>query len=308
MGGFKNVGKKEYFQRYGCWYGIKRAVFLMNPLHLVLDYENKKILYYKHVDKYLKRKYLKYAEVNPEDLSFGNVKVENPIWVYWKQGIEKAPLLVQKCVSSIEEFASQEVILLSDENINRYIRIPKDIEKLNKNGNISNAALSDMIRFSLLEHFGGTWIDSTVLLSGNLPKYITNSDFFLYRDSLGLIKNPALLSTWLLHCKKNHPVMRYVRNIVFAYWKKEKHVIDYLFVYNILTIIVEKCKDSIGYFPYASGENCRQLFMEIGESYDEKMWNHIKELSSVHKLTYKLTEETYCKSDSFYNIIFKKDE
>lgn len=306
MAGFKNIGKTEYLQRYGYNYGIKRALFLMNPFHIVTDYENKKILYYKKVDRYLRKKYEKYALIDPIGLQFGECRVQNPIWVYWKQGIETAPDLVKCCYKNLLKYAEDEIVLLSDKNIENYILLPEYIIELNKRECISNAAMSDLIRFSLLEHYGGTWMDATVLLTGKLPDYITNSDFFVFRDSYGLIKNPANHTNWLIHCRRNHEVMKKTRNMSFAYWQNEKYVVDYLFTYNFLSIAIESSQGDLGYFPYANSDCCRLLFNVLEDSYDEYIWNHIKEMSNVHKLTYKLTEETFAKKDSFYNRIINE--
>lgn len=55
MAAFQNIGIDGYFKRYGFKYGIKRALFMINDIHIVKDYENKKILYYHKAQKYLFR-------------------------------------------------------------------------------------------------------------------------------------------------------------------------------------------------------------------------------------------------------------
>ena len=45
MSGFKNIGISEYFKRYGYRYGIRRMIFTVRNIHIVKEYENKKILY-----------------------------------------------------------------------------------------------------------------------------------------------------------------------------------------------------------------------------------------------------------------------
>lgn len=52
------------------------------------------------------------------------------------------------------------------------------------------------------------WIDSTVYLTNKLPEYITKSDLFAFQDSFGLIRNPALMSVWLLHSTPHNEVIR----------------------------------------------------------------------------------------------------
>lgn len=300
MKSFQNVGMNGYFKRYGLKNGLKRGVFMANPFHIVHDYENKKILYYHKARKYLEKHYAKFANKSVDGIVYGKCNYENPIWVYWRQGIENAPELVQKCIESVEKYSTYPVIKLDGKNTEKYIKLPKDIIEKHKAGKISEAALADLVRFSLLEHFGGTWIDATVLLTGKLPTYITESDFFAFQDTFGLIENPALISNWLLHSKPHNKVIKETQNMAFAYWRNEEYVIDYLFTYMILGISYEKNKNECGDFPYANSDYCHQYLNVLDEVYSEEKLNHIKELSSVHKLTYKLKKNIYEKKNTFY--------
>lgn len=303
MAGFKNIGKKDYFVRYGYRYGIARALFMMCPFHYVKDYENRKVIYYGKVNKYLQKHYAASCTKNPEGLTFGSMKLENPIWVFWGQGIENAPEIVKACYRSIKKHADSEVILLSDQNIADYVRLPHNILEKNKSGLMSNAALADLIRFSLLEHFGGTWLDATVLLTGKMPEYVTESDFFAFKYSFGKMVNPAQYSNWLLHCSPHHPVMVQARNMAFAYWAKEKHVIEYLFTYILINIAIENNAKDMEWFPEVSEEYSQALFNVLGDKFDERKWKHYTQMSVIHKLTYKLTEDTLKDKDNFYHAI-----
>lgn len=305
MSGFKNIGLKDYFKRYGIKNAIKRGVFTACPIHIVNDYENRKILYYKKVRRTLERKYMRYALNNPEGITFGNSEYNNPVWIYWKQGLDKAPEIVQKCIKSVKENTQQDVIIITDENLGQFVTFPQVIIDKVEKGNISAAAFSDLLRFSLLEHYGGIWIDATVLLTGELPDYITHSDIFVYRDVFGLIENPAELSVWIMHSKKGNSVVSEARNILFAYWERESHVIEYLLPYIVLTMVMERHEEV--YMPYANSDYCRLLFNELANKYDPDRFRHITGLSSVHKLSYKLKETVYTDKNNFYNYIVNMD-
>lgn len=307
MGAFQNIGFEGYLKRYGLKNGLARGVFMANPMHIVHDYENKKILYYYRAKRYLEKKYLKFAETAVEGIKYGICEHENPVWVYWKQGINNAPSIVKKCIESVEKYSQCAVIKLDEESVKKYVRLPKDILEKYENGKISDAALSDLIRFSLLEHFGGTWIDATVLLTDKIPEFIIESDFFAYQDTFGLIKNPALISNWLLHSKPHNVIIRETQNMSFAYWRKEEYVIDYLFTYMILLIAYERNKDKCGWFPYANSDYCHQYLNILDETYSEKKLNHIKNLSSIHKMTYKLKESIFTEENTFFEKLMKKE-
>ena len=64
-------------------------------------------------------------------------------------------------------------------------------EKL-KSGVLPLAIYTDLMRVALLEHYGGTWMDATILLTDEIPQEILNSDFFVFHNSLGEIDNPVM--------------------------------------------------------------------------------------------------------------------
>lgn len=307
MGAFQNIGIKDYFKRYGVLNSIKRGLFTVNPLHIVTDYENKKILYYRKVRRWIENKYSYAAAVEPIGLEFGNLSPGNPLWIYWNQGEENAPLIVKRCIESIRCYYKDSVIMLSDKNLYKYIKLPQFIEQKWDKGILSAAAYSDVIRFSLLEHYGGTWIDATVLLTGPLPEYVMNSDLFAFRDSSGLIYNPALFPTWLLHCRKSNQIMRETRNILYEYWRKEKHVIEYLFTCIIFTIVLENNRDILEQIPCVHSGCTGLLLNELENNFSEEKLNYITALTSVHKLTYKLKDTVTSEKGTFYEYILGQD-
>ena len=298
-----NIGVEGYFKRYGYKYGILRALFTKFPFHYVGDYENKKILYYKSVKKKINKLYKKYHNEDPADIEFGKAEVKDPVWVYWKQGEANMPDIVKMCIKSIRQYSGGNVILLTDENIEDYIIFPEYIQNRLNSGTMCVAAFSDLLRFSLLEHFGGTWIDATVFLTDTLPDYMKKSELFAFRDSFGLIDNPALMSVWFLHCRKGNVVMKETRNVAFGYWKNNKHVIEYLIPYIILTTVLKYHPNIFKEIPYAVSEYCRLMFSNLGEKYDEKKYYHIKSLTPVHKLSYKFKKEVLSDADNYYNKI-----
>ena len=176
---YQNIGMKGFIQRYGIVNAVKRGAFMFIKLHLVKDYEVRKVLWQERASTKIKP-YLKYKDTDVQGLSFPQNDVENPIWIYWNKGIEQAPIIVQKCYESVCKHSNPKIILLNDQNLANYIRLPDYIEKKKDAGQIPMVGYADLMRFALLEHYGGTWIDSTVYLTEPLPDTILNSDFFEY--------------------------------------------------------------------------------------------------------------------------------
>lgn len=305
MSAFKNIGVKEYFKRYGIKNALVRGIFTAFPVHFVFDYENKKILYYHKVYKWLKKKYLSAASIEPEGLEYGAVSFDNPIWIYWKQGVDNAPPIVKKCIASVKHYSAQEVIILTDKNYREYIKFPHYIMNRIKNGNMSTAAFSDLLRFSLLAHYGGTWIDATVMFTDKLPEYVTEGEIFAFHDSFGLIQNPAELSVWLLHGNKGNSLFIKTRNIVYEYWKRESYVIEYLLPNIILTMVYEENPE---YMSYVNSDYCRLLFKEFDKDFSQKTYKHITDLTSIHKLSYKLDADLFKEKSTFYHYLMETDQ
>lgn len=103
---YQNIGMKGFIQRYGIVNAVKRGAFMFIKLHLVKDYEVRKVLWQEHASSKIKP-YLKYKDTDVQGLSFPKNDVENPIWIYWNKGIEQAPIIVQKCYESVCKHSNQ---------------------------------------------------------------------------------------------------------------------------------------------------------------------------------------------------------
>ena len=303
---YQNIKFKEYINRYGIINAIKRGIFIANPLHYIGDYKLKKLLWQRNAARKI-RKYLRYKDVDPLNLSFEEV-LDNPdpIWMFWDSGIEHAPEIVQECYRSVVKYGGREVILLDKFNVGKYITFPQHIMDKVKKGNIPIAGFTDLLRFSLLEHYGGTWIDATVYLSDVIPEEVLKSNFFAFRNSMCLVDNPVLFPAWFLHAKANNITIRAIRNIAFAYWAKEHHVIEYLLPNLITTEVLKIIPDEMLRMPYMSSDYSEYLIRCLGEEYDKDKMKWICSLTSVHKLSYKLDSQI-ANSDNIYRHIINND-
>lgn len=66
---YQNIGMKGFIQRYGIVNAVKRGAFMFIKLHLVKDYEVRKVLWQEHASSKIKP-YLKYKDTDVEGLSF----------------------------------------------------------------------------------------------------------------------------------------------------------------------------------------------------------------------------------------------
>jgi len=228
------------------------------------------------------------------------------IWICWLQGFENAPLIVQKCRDSILKYNSGcEVVLLDDSNIKNYIDIPDYIVEKHQKGIIHHTQYSDYVRISLLAKHGGIWIDSTTMLTNNLPDYILNADLFCFKlQPLGKV----VASSWFIAAKPKNPIVLNVLQLFNVYWKHENKLISYSLIHLCWTMATtanetnRKLWDAV---PYMDDVNCKLLQMDLFSPYSESRYNQITSVSSIHKLTYKFDPEYAQKKDTFYKHIIQ---
>ena len=123
----------------------------------------------KWILEYLKRQLHEVIVKYKNDAEIGVYEDSTPIWVCWWTGEETAPDLVKQCIHSIKKRAGKHPVIFIDQNSYlSYVSIPKYmLEKVEK-GDMGMAHLSDYLRVSLLEKYGGLWLDSTIFCSDTI--------------------------------------------------------------------------------------------------------------------------------------------
>ena len=237
-----------------------------------------------------------------------------PVWTFWFQGFDKAPYIVQKCSEQMERaFCNKKykVYKLDLSNIDKYIDIPKYIKEKVESGNIGLALYSDFIRISLIEKYGGIWIDSTCYCLEPIQDLTTYPFFSCKTNNL----NPLLTSKeqWANYClgssKKHELLFQYLRGFLLEYWKNENSDVDYLLTdysirlaYNNLSVVKERI-DSLE----ENNVNRGKLMPMLNDVYDENKLNEITSNTWLFKLTYKQQLKQYDanNNETFYGKLFK---
>jgi hypothetical protein len=234
-------------------------------------------------------------------------EVSNKVWFNWFQGLENAPEIVKVCYASVQKnLPDKEIVLLTDENISDFVEFPEFILEKRKRGLISNAHFSDLLRLELLITHGGTWIDSTVLLtSDKLPSAFFESDLFFFQKlKPGKDGHALRMSSWFINAKKGNATLKRVQECLYKYWAKNDKLIDYFLIHVFMdTILDEHLGVANNIPPFDSGAP-HSLLLRINDTYDKKMFENIKEASSVHKLSYKDIDKNT--KDTYYNAIKTK--
>lgn len=232
--------------------------------------------------KKLKRKYYKALEIKP---SKKESKKGDTVWTCWFQGLENVPILPKKCIENIKKnFKNYRVVVITNENLNQYIKLPNYILEKYQKGLIDHTHFSDIVRTWLIAEHGGIWIDPTVLvLDSNLPSYLTDEKLFLFsncsRNSL------IAISSWYICADSHNLLLESTKILLEEYWKKEDYPIHYLYFHMLFTLVTEHYPEEWNKVPKISNIPPHMLGEEIFSKYTKKREKELIQMCPLQKLS-----------------------
>ena len=247
------------------------------------------------------------------------------IWQMWWQGVDCAPELVKACFHSVAKYYKDHIVIITKYNYRKYLNIPDYIISKFERGFISLTSFSDIVRTLLLSDHGGVWIDSTCLLTSEIPEKILKSEIFYFKsvtwslnshvpsEELLNIYNylPTFLgaihtgSSWFI-VNNGSQMFKYLKQMILEYWKYESKPIDYFWFHLMLTVLIVNnpiAKDIYTSMITISNRDPHVLQNILNYNYDKELFREIKSTSFIHKLTYKGVENASINKASFYNFI-----
>ena len=272
------------------------------PFHCINDKSINDYLYKKKISQKYSRKYKKIINECSYCLDEKPSR-KKVVWFCWLQGIDQAPKLVRKCYENIKNNLSEyEVVIITEDNFKNYISIPQYIIDKWKKGIIYTPCFTDIIRINLLIEYGGLWIDSTVLFTGDrLPKYI-DSNLFMYKCYMN--NEPWIVSSnWLIAANKNNPILKLTRDLLYKYYEKRRIMEHYFMFHLLFALAANRFKEEWEEVPLYNNVNPHMLVRYLNIKYDEDRYLEIKKISDFHKLNYKMD---FIEGDTFYNKLMKE--
>ena len=210
--------------------------------------------------------------------------LERKIWIYWAQGLEEAPEIVQYCINSWKQHnPTWDIVFLNDRTVGNFI----NASDLNKR--INRTAYSDILRCRLLRQYGGVWVDATVLCTKPLDDWLNAlmySGFFVY--SWPTSDRP--ISSWFMASVKGGKTITRLTIEVDDYWRNNRwKPSTYFWLHSIflyLIVIDADFKKSWRMMPKVSAvfPLMLQRFL-LGHIHDDYIDSILS--SPVHKLTWK---------------------
>lgn len=220
------------------------------------------------------------------------------IWVMWWQGEENMPALVKATFSSIKHHTGgMEVILITQDNISEWIKLPLCISSKITQGKITYTTLSDYIRYYLLSNYGGLWVDSTMLMVKDIPNNVWTDSFFTIkrvkqynRFNVSLSRwNGQFLSSTQTHCH----IFETMRLLWEQYWEKFDANIDYFMTDYLLAFAYENDGDiraAVDQVPPSNEKLCT-LAEVLNNIFDNSEWEQLKDGQAMFKLSYKIKDK-----------------
>lgn len=234
------------------------------------------------------------------------ISQSNKVWVCWMQGMENAPVLVQRCYRSLQEnLKNREIILFTSENLREYTDMPSWVLEKYEKGLITHTHFSDLLRLELLCKHGGTWIDSTVFCSGgDIPSYMLDSDLFMFQNlKPGADGSTLNISSWFMTACANNKVLMAVRELLWEYWKKEDCLIDYFLVHHFIMMALKYYKEDWQKMVQYPNSMPHILLLMLFEPFNQEKWDAVTSVCPFHKLTYKHSAEDLAKEGTYYKYI-----
>ena len=234
-----------------------------------------------------------------------------PVWQYWESKDGTIPPLVQACLNSVDKYkGNRKRILLNPENVREYADIPEIFWKLKEKGIIKTAFFSDILRTCLLIQHGGIWIDATVLLTEELPDYITDADLFVFQNDLKIDLDGLNMASYFIASKPDNIILKQTLEALKYYWNENRFLVNYFTFLHTFTMVTQKNKEVFALVPFFSFLPVQQFQSELLNPFSEERWREIKKMSGIHKLTHKqsvLTKKKEINTEgTFYEHVIKE--
>lgn len=251
----------------------------------------------KYVDKFLRGLVNEYSNCIDESC-IRPADEKTPVWCCWWQGEEQMPELVKLCHARLKQVIpvdKAELHLITLNNYTQYVDLPEHIlDKFNR-GVITMTTMSDVLRFALLERYGGYWLDATVFFTGDIPEEYFSGKFFCQR----MVSNTKYAVREACGCNwcgfsmagpSGSIVFRFMKDAFSIWWEHFDTIIDYVLIdYMLLTGFqsvpaIHKVIDSVP----DNNEDIFEMYQVLNQPYSEELYQRLTERNVMHKLTYKM--------------------
>ena len=215
--------------------------------------------------------------------------------------------------SPIARKEGYEIIVIDGKKWREYVELPEYVVEKWRKGLIPAAHFSDLLRLELLIRYGGTWIDSTVLCTGEpadglpLTAYL-DADLFMFQYTRPGSSEWGGIGNWFISACADNPVLTVLREMLLAYWRDYNCVLDYYIFHLFFSMLRDVFPEEIGAMPYAYAPRSLALVHHWGEPFDEAKWQRLTERVCFHKLTYMKDKVPVKVEGTYYEYILNDND
>ena len=239
------------------------------------------------------------------------------IWCCWWQGVEQMPEIVKMCHQRLKTLIpvdKAELHIITIDNYLQYVDIPEHIlDKFNRKI-ITMTTMSDILRFRLLEKYGGYWLDATVFFTDAIPEAFFSGKFHCQRMASYTenVAREACKGNWCgfsMAGPAHSPVFRFMNDAFDKWWAHYDTIIEYVLIdYMLMTGFkgVTRIHEIIDAVP-DNNPDIFDFYKKLNEPYSDELYAELTKNNVLHKLTYKidLQKETEDGRDTLYGKLLK---
>lgn len=221
-----------------------------------------------------------------------------PVWCCWWQGQEQMPELVQLCHARLKQVLPQDkaqLHLITLDNYRDYVDIPTHIIEKFEKKIITMATMSDVLRFALLEKYGGYWLDATVFFTGQIPEEYFSGNFYCQRmvSNTEMVRREACRGNWCgfsMAGPKGGIVFRFMSEAFSRWWAHYDTIIDYVLIDYLLWSGFKGVKAIHGVIDAVpdNNEDIFEMYQVLNQPYTPALLEKLTRRNVMHKLTYKM--------------------
>lgn len=266
------------------------------------------ILHNKEISAFLQEKYSalikKHSQAVISKKSCPQV-ADYKIYYCWLQGEKNLPPIARCCYNSLKQNAGRyKIVFIDGQNFSNYVDIAPHILDKFRAGKISRTHFSDILRVNLLEHYGGLWLDSTILVTEPLEnhknfwqlpyftqKFLHAVDYpHAYNKMLEWCVSYARWATFIQGTAIIHnPLFVFEKDFYNEYWRDFDDAIDYMlmdFMMNIAYENIPSVKEIFDEVPINNVE-VWTLLNHLTDEYADFPFDKILGDTFLHKLNWR---------------------
>lgn len=216
-----------------------------------------------------------------------------PIWSVWWQGEENAPELVKMCFASINKHRGTHTFrIITEANYREYIDLPEHIIRKVQDRTISLTHFSDILRVYLLYHYGGLWLDATMLAADGIPEEIFTREFFSIKMGFNPKSYAVTMGRWasfLQAAHKGSMLCGFALDFHVEYWKEQIMPVDYILIDYIYALAYEEfpeCRQLLDSVP-VNNKDTYNLMPLLNAKWDSQKFAELSASTSFFKLSWK---------------------